>query len=105
MRSTLQIAALAGVIGLFPVARAQAHPADACTTAIVHGYMLDEGLVHILLLTNHCERPVVCRVWTSTNPYPRQRLRAAPGETVQMIMRRGAKHPFNEVAGSSCRFE
>jgi len=62
------------------------------------------GYTHVVSLRNECDRPVSCEVWTDVDPTPHQQLRAAPGETQELVVRRGS--PAREVnAGSSCQYE
>jgi hypothetical protein len=54
-------------------------------------------------MTNRCQAPVSCEVWTNVDPTPRQTLRAKAGESVETITRRGS--PSRDVhAGKECRF-
>jgi hypothetical protein len=84
---------------------AQDNPADACTSVGVIGRIAIDGVAHILVLKNDCEQRVICEVWTSVDPYPRLLLRANPGKTAEILLRRGAEQPFDATAASSCRFE
>ncbi len=62
------------------------------------------GYTHLVTLTNRCDKPVVCEVWTDVDPSPQYTLRAAPGQSDEVITRKGS--PAREVrAGSRCRIE
>jgi hypothetical protein len=62
------------------------------------------GFTHLVSLRNGCDRAVSCEVWTDVDPSPHHALRAAPGETQELITRRGS--PAREVsAGSSCHYD
>jgi hypothetical protein len=61
------------------------------------------GYKHVVSLRNGCDKPVDCEVWTDADPTPRQVLRAAPGETVEVVTRIGS--PASEVsAQKECKF-
>ena len=61
------------------------------------------GYKHVVSLRNACDRPVECQVWTDVDPEPRQTLRAAPGETSDIVTRIGS--PASAVSASKeCRF-
>jgi hypothetical protein len=77
--------------------------AGSCTT--VTGSVRAEayGYKHVVSLRNGCDKPVDCEVWTDVDPTPRQVLRAAPGETVEVVTRIGS--PASEVsAQKECKF-
>jgi hypothetical protein len=75
----------------------------ACAT--VQGGVRAEayGYTHVVSLRNTCDKPVECDVWTDVDPAPRHRLRAAPGETVEVVTRLGS--PASQVsAQKECKF-
>ncbi len=62
------------------------------------------GYTHLVTLTNGCDRPVWCEVWTDVDPSPQYVLRAGAGQTDEVATRKGS--PAREVrAESRCRFE
>src|SRR5689334_20134332 len=82
-RHVLGAAALLAAWALVPAARAvepaPAEPTCAEVTAGVRNY--GYGYQHYVTLTNHCDRPVQCEVWTNVDPTPHHELSAKPGET------------------------
>jgi hypothetical protein len=61
------------------------------------------GYTHLVVLRNGCEKPVECQVWTDVDPTPRRTLRAAPGESSEIVTRIGS--PASAVtAFKECRF-
>ena len=61
------------------------------------------GYKHVVTLRNGCDKPIECDVWTDVDPSPRHHLRAAPGETVEVVTRVGS--PASQVsADKECRF-
>ena len=77
---------------------------EQCASVSASVRMEAYGYTHVVTLQNRCERPVSCEVWTDVDPLPHQTLRAAPGESEDVITRRGS--PAREVsAESSCHFE
>ena len=61
------------------------------------------GYKHVVTLRNGCDRPVECQVWTDVDPEPRTAMRAAPGETSEIVTRIGS--PASAVSASKeCRF-
>jgi hypothetical protein len=77
--------------------------AASCTT--VSGGVRAEafGYKHVVTLQNGCDKPVECQVWTDVDPTPRQLLRAAVGETVEVVTRIGS--PASVVtAHKECAF-
>lgn len=80
-------------------------PKAASVCASVTGSVRAEafGYTHVVTLRNGCDKAVECEVWTDVDPTPRQVLRAAPRETVEVVTRIGA--PSREVtAFKECRF-
>lgn len=73
--------------------------------AIVSGSVIAEayGYKHVVTLRNTCDKPVECEVWTDVDPTPHHVLRAAPGESSDVITRIGS--PASQVkADKQCRF-
>jgi len=61
------------------------------------------GYMHVVTLTNTCQRAVSCEVWTDVDPTPRHILEAKPGKSAEVIVRNGS--PASEVhAGKLCHF-
>src|SRR5687768_8441772 len=48
------------------------------------------GYYHVVSLKNGCSRPVTCEVWTDVDPTPHHTLSAKPGETAEVVVRRGS---------------
>jgi len=72
-----------------------AQAADAC--AVARGVVRQEayGYTHVVSLQNGCDRPVECAVWTDVDADTRTTVQARPGETLEVITRRGS--PAREV--------
>jgi hypothetical protein len=86
-----------------PTAVVKPPAADSCAEA--HGSVRLEpyGYTHVATLKNNCMRPVECAVWTNVDPEPRTTVRAQPGESVDVITRRGS--PAREVSAmKSCTY-
>lgn len=84
---------------------AKSPPKSAAVCANVTGGVRAEayGYKHVVTLRNGCDKPVECQVWTDVDPEPRNTLRAAPGESVELVTRIGS--PASAVtAGKECRF-
>jgi len=61
------------------------------------------GYMHVVTLTNGCQRTVTCEVWTNVDPTPHHVLQAKPGKSAEVIVRGGS--PSREVqAGKQCHF-
>jgi hypothetical protein len=89
-------------LGFASVAGAQGAAAD-CASVTASTRLQAYGYAHVVTLTNHCQVPVSCEVWTNVDPTPHQTLRAKAGESVETITRRGS--PSRDVhAGKECRF-
>jgi hypothetical protein len=83
----------------------KAAPRTPAACASVTGSVRSEGIgyKHLVTLHNGCDKPVECQVWTDVDPEPRNKLRAAPGESVEVITRIGS--PASVVTASKeCRF-
>ena len=62
-----------------------------------------DGYRHVVTLSNGCQQPVSCEVWTDVDPTPHYTLQANPGKSAEVIVRNGS--PASEVhAGKLCRF-
>ncbi len=89
-----------------PAPKRPAGPAaiEQCARVSASVRMEAYGFTHVVSLRNECDRPVSCEVWTDVDPTPHQTLRAAPGETQELVVRRGS--PAREVnAGSRCQYD
>ena len=77
---------------------------DAC--AVVSASVRSEayGYKHVVTLTNRCEKPVECEVWTDVDPTPHNTLLANPGESVDVVTRIGS--PASQVTAQKiCKFK
>lgn len=75
-----------------------------CAQATAGTRMEAYGFTHVVTLRNGCDKPIACEVWTDVDPTPRHTLRAAPGETVEVVTRLGS--PASAVtAFKECRFQ
>ena len=84
-----------------PVAKAV--PADACAEARGSARYEAYGYTHVVTLRNGCDKPVECALWTNVDPEPRTSVQAAPGQSIDIVTRRGS--PAREVvAQKSCRY-
>ncbi len=45
------------------------------------------GYNHVVVLSNQCQRPVSCEVWTNVDPTPHLTLEAKPGRTASVVTR------------------
>jgi hypothetical protein len=83
-------------------APAQASP-DACAVVTPVARYIGYGYYHVVSLKNGCSRPVSCEVWTDVDPQPHHTLRVAPGETAEVVVRRGS--PARDFkADKKCKF-
>lgn len=86
-----------------PPAKAQPKTPALCAIVTASARAEAYGYKHLVTLRNGCDRPVECQVWTDVDPEPRATLRAAPGETSELVTRIGS--PASAVsAGKECRF-
>jgi hypothetical protein len=79
---------------------------DITQCAVVTGSVRAEayGYTHVVTLQNRCDKPVACEVWTDVDPEPRKTLRAAPGQSDEVITRRGS--PARDVtAYKACSYQ
>jgi len=82
---------------------AQQASADRC--AEVQGSVRLEayGYTHVVTLKNGCTKPVECALWSNVDPEPRTVVRVAPGESAEIVTRRGS--PARELVGmKSCSY-
>jgi len=62
------------------------------------------GFTHLVRLSNRCEKPVQCEVWTDVDPTPHLVLRANPAESASVVARRGS--PARAVQpGGICQYD
>lgn len=77
--------------------------ANQCAVVTPVARYVGYGYYHVVSLKNGCSRPVTCEVWTDVDPQPHHTLRAKPGETAEVVVRRGS--PAREFkADKSCKF-
>ena len=78
-------------------------PVGDCASVTASARFAGSGYRHIVTLTNGCQQPVSCEVWTDVDPTPHHTLRANPGKSAEVIVRIGS--PASGVqAGKACRF-
>lgn len=113
MSRTVPLLALFGVLAFSQAASSQvvrvpvkAPPAktpSACASVTASVRAEAYGYKHVVTLRNGCDKPVECQVWTDVDPEPRNALRAAPGESSDVVTRVGS--PASSVTASKeCRF-
>lgn len=86
-----------------PPVTQQPPPADSCAVARGSVRMEAYGYTHVVTLENGCTKSVECALWTNVDPEPRKGVRAAPGERIEIITRRGS--PAREVTAlKSCQY-
>jgi hypothetical protein len=103
----MKLRVLLAVIALPALAHAEPteviSSADACAVASPVARYLGMGYSHVVSLKNGCSRTVTCEVWTDVDPQPRYTLSAQPGETVEVVTRRGS--PAREFkVDKSCKY-
>jgi hypothetical protein len=77
--------------------------ADDCAKATASANYVGYGYTHVVALKNGCAKPVECALWTDVDPDPRSTVRVAPGESAEVVTRRGS--PAREVtAMKSCSY-
>jgi hypothetical protein len=114
MFRALTLAALGSTWSLVAFAKPPAKPRpadettpstpDQCARVSASARNEGYGFAHIVTLQNGCEKAVTCEVWTDVDPAPGHTLRAAPGESSDVLTRRGS--PASAVsAQSACRWE
>lgn len=80
-----------------------AEQASDCASVVASARFKGDGYRHVVTLTNNCQRPVSCEVWTDVDPSPHYTLQANPGKSAEVIVRNGS--PATGVrAGKACRF-
>lgn len=70
--------------------------ANDCAKAQASARYVGYGFTHVITLKNGCARAVECSVWTDIDPEPRTTVRARPGESAEVVTRRGS--PSREVS-------
>lgn len=102
MKPSILIACVASCLALFaPVAGAEG--GIDCATVSASTRNQAYGYAHVVTLTNQCQRPVACEVWTNVDPTPRYTLQAKPGQSAEVTTRAGS--PSRDVsAGKLCRY-
>lgn len=74
-----------------------------CASVTASARFAGSGYRHVVTLTNNCQKPVSCEVWTDVDPTPHHTLQADPGKSAEVAVRIGS--PASAVrAGKSCRF-
>jgi hypothetical protein len=63
---------------------------NQCAKAEGNARYVGVGYTHSVTLRNGCEKPVACTVWTDVDPEPKQTVQARPGESVDVVTRRGS---------------
>jgi hypothetical protein len=77
--------------------------ANDCAVVTASASYVAYGYNHIITLTNSCKKAVECAVWTDIDPEPRTTLRLLPGESSELVTRRGS--PARDVtAFKQCTF-
>jgi len=103
--SRLMIALCAACLAFASSAAAEPPPQDVggCASVVASARFIGDGYRHIVTLTNSCQRPVSCEVWTNVDPSPHYTLQANPGKTADVIVRNSS--PATGVqAGKICKF-
>jgi len=78
-------------------------PVSECASVSASARYAGSGYRHVVTLTNNCQKPVACEVWTDVDPTPHYTLQADPGKSAEVAVRIGS--PASAVrAGKSCRF-
>jgi len=78
-------------------------PVGECASVRASARFKGDGYRHVVTLSNGCQQPVSCEVWTDVDPTPHYTLQANPGKSAEVIVRNGS--PASEVhAGKLCRF-
>jgi hypothetical protein len=86
-----------------PPEDAPAQDPNQCAKAEARASWVGIGYTHAVTLRNGCDRPVSCTVWTDVDPEPKQAVQARPGESVDVVTRRGS--PAREfTALKDCTF-
>ena len=78
-------------------------PVGDCASVTASARFAGSGYRHVVTLTNNCQQPVSCEVWTDVDPTPHHTLQANPGKSAEVAVRVGS--PASAVrAGKACRF-
>jgi len=84
-------------------AQAPSQDVGECASVSASARFIGDGYRHIVTLTNGCQRPVSCEVWTNVDPSPHYTLQANPGKSADVIVRNSS--PATGVqAGKICKF-
>jgi hypothetical protein len=76
---------------------------NQCARAEGSARYIGLGYTHVITLRNGCPKPVACSLWTDVDPEPKQAVVAKPGESVEVVTRRGS--PASALtAFKSCSF-
>jgi hypothetical protein len=77
--------------------------ADDCAEVQASARYVGYGYTHVVTLKNACTKAVECALWSDVDPEPRTTVQADPGQTAEVVTRRGS--PSRDVTGyKSCRF-
>jgi hypothetical protein len=81
----------------------QLQNANDCAQAQASARYVGYGYTHVVTLKNGCTQAVECALWTNVDETPRSTVRAAAGESVELVTRRGS--PSRDVvAFKTCSF-
>ncbi len=69
---------------------APAQDPNQCAKAEPAARYVGLGYTHSVTLRNGCEKPVTCSLWTDADPEPKQTVQVRPGESVEVVTRRGS---------------
>ncbi|HEX5656997.1 MAG TPA: hypothetical protein VFX59_07365 [Polyangiales bacterium] len=76
---------------------------NQCTKVEGSARFVGLAYTHSITLRNGCGRPVACTLWTDVDPEPKQSVQVKPGESVEVVTRRGS--PARELtAFKECTF-
>ncbi|MDB4976910.1 MAG: hypothetical protein JWN48_5251 [Myxococcaceae bacterium] len=74
-----------------------------CAVAKASARYVGYGYTHVISAVNGCSRAVECTLWTDVDPEPRTTVNLGPGDTTEVVTRRGS--PSREVtAFKQCSF-
>ena len=77
--------------------------ADDCAEVPASARYVGYGYTHVVTLKNACTKAIECALWSDVDPEPRTTVQADPGQTAEVVTRRGS--PSRDVTGhKSCRF-
>ncbi|HYQ00606.1 MAG TPA: hypothetical protein VER96_18135 [Polyangiaceae bacterium] len=101
--SRLMLLCAAGLAFASTAAADSPQPVGDCASVVASARFKGDGYRHVVTLTNNCQQPVTCEVWTDVDPSPHYTLQANPGKSAEVIVRNGS--PATGVrAGKACRF-